>query len=649
MRRSDRLTRDYLSIDPRSLGAGRIALALCLLLDLLRRVPLLTLWYSNLGLLPNHTVLWQPAYPYAWSFFFMASRPSEVAIGFLLCAAAYTMLLFGFRTRTAQLASLLCVLSLHGRLLMLENSGDAVLSQLCLWTLFLPTGRHYSVDSLRASLRAFPDRDDGDLADRDRLRPDPRPFVSWAVLVLLVQLAIIYFLSAVQKTGATWRMGSAVYDVLHQDRIVTGLGLWVRGWLPPAASRLLSWSVRITEFLLPALLLSPVATRSARRLALLLVVALHLGFALFINLAIFVPAMIAFVPNFVSTEDWDRLGRWSAGRRGKCLVLYDGRSGLCFQAARILARLDPGGRLRFVSTERLLVTTGELEGVALSPAEREASVVVIDPANGRRWDRAAAVAELARFVPVGFLLAWLLRLPPLRAVADAACTSLARHRASLSAWLGLSAPVTFGADGQAPVARPVALGDSPPGSSPAREALRALGGRVRGAALAGLALLAAVQVVIDNRITNSALHDRHQPRWMEASADYLQLFEGWALFAPDTPRTDMNITVDAITRDGRHVDPYNEATSARFPSPGFRVPPRLEPDALACDYVTVLPFHPEYQQAFQEWILRYPERTRHSNDQLVSFRAFLIEDDSPPLGVRQPRNTRASQFLAYPN
>ena len=640
MRRPEWLTRDYLTIDPRSLGAGRIALALCLLLDLLRRVPFVTLWYSNLGLLPNHTVLWEPAYPYTWSFFFMASRPSEVAIGFLVCAVAYTMLLFGFRTRTAQVASLLCVLSLHGRLLMLENSGDAVLGQLCLWTLFLPTGRRYSVDSLRASLRAFPDHDDGDLGDRDRVRPDPRPFVSWAVLVLLVQLAAIYFLSAAQKTGATWRTGSAVYDVLHQDRIVTGLGLWVRGWLPPAASRVLSWSVRLTEYLLPALLLSPVAARSTRRLALVLVVALHLGFALFINLAIFVPAMIAFVPNFVSGEDWDRLAQWSAGRRGNRLVLYDGRSGLCFQAARVLARLDLAGRLRFVSTEGLVID-GELEGVALSSAEREASIVVIDPATARRWARGAAVAELARFVPAGFLLAWLLRLPLLRTGADAACASLARHRATLSAWLGLSVP--------RPIAPRVPPGASPPGSSPAREALRVLGGRLRGAVLAGLVLLAAVQVVVDNRLTNSALHDPHQPRWMEATALYLQLFEGWSLFAPDTPRTDMNITVDAITRDGRHVDPYNEATSARYPSPGFRVPPRLEPDALACDYVTMLPFHPGYYQAFQEWILRYPERTGRSNDQLVSFRAFLVEDDSPPLGMREPRNSRASQFLAYPH
>ena len=298
--------------------------------------------------------------------------------------------------------------------------------------------------------------------------------------------------------------------------------------------------------------------------------------------------------------------------------------------------------MRFVSTG--LLTDVELEGLALSSADREASVVVIDPASGRRWDRSAAVAELARFIPAGFLLAWLLRLPLLRFGADAACAGLAGRRARLSAWLGLSASVTAGGDGQTPVPPPVA-----PTTSPAREALRALGGRLRGALLACLMLLATVQVVIDNRITNRALHDPQQPRWMEATALYLQLFEGWALFAPDTPRTDMNITVDAITRDGRHVDPYNEATSKRFPSPGFRIPPRLEPDALACDYVTMLPFRPAYHQAFQEWILRYPERTGRSDDQVVSFRAFLIEDDSPPLGMREPRNTRASQFLAYPN
>jgi hypothetical protein len=52
--------RRYLTVDPRSLGLGRIALALVLLLDLARRIPGLALWYSNDGLLPNHMMLWRP-------------------------------------------------------------------------------------------------------------------------------------------------------------------------------------------------------------------------------------------------------------------------------------------------------------------------------------------------------------------------------------------------------------------------------------------------------------------------------------------------------------------------------------------------------------------------------------------------------------
>ena len=64
-----------------------------LLLDLVRRVPVITLWYSNQGLIPNHTVIWQPPFLYAFSLFFMASLPNEAAFGFGLCAVAYFMLL----------------------------------------------------------------------------------------------------------------------------------------------------------------------------------------------------------------------------------------------------------------------------------------------------------------------------------------------------------------------------------------------------------------------------------------------------------------------------------------------------------------------------------------------------------------------------
>ncbi|HZL18907.1 MAG TPA: hypothetical protein VFG23_14295, partial [Polyangia bacterium] len=52
------LLRDtYLRIDTRSLALGRIVLGLVLIADLLRRIPWIRYFYSNAGLLPNHTIL----------------------------------------------------------------------------------------------------------------------------------------------------------------------------------------------------------------------------------------------------------------------------------------------------------------------------------------------------------------------------------------------------------------------------------------------------------------------------------------------------------------------------------------------------------------------------------------------------------------
>src|SRR5262245_18210842 len=79
----------YGTFDLRSLGLARIYLGLLLLWDLLRRVPDLSTWYSNEGLLPNHTVLWRPSSEYMFSFLFAASRPEEAAFMFALCLIPY--------------------------------------------------------------------------------------------------------------------------------------------------------------------------------------------------------------------------------------------------------------------------------------------------------------------------------------------------------------------------------------------------------------------------------------------------------------------------------------------------------------------------------------------------------------------------------
>ena len=65
--RSLRVT--YLTVDPRSLGAFRIAFGLVLFSDLFRRWVDLRFWYTNSGLLPNHTLLWRPPSEHSFSLF----------------------------------------------------------------------------------------------------------------------------------------------------------------------------------------------------------------------------------------------------------------------------------------------------------------------------------------------------------------------------------------------------------------------------------------------------------------------------------------------------------------------------------------------------------------------------------------------------
>src|SRR5688572_24202643 len=110
------LRASYLTVDPRSLGVFRIGLGCVLLLDLLQRYLQLDFWYTNQGLLPNHTLLWRPPAPHVFSFFFMASTAAEAKLGFLACALCYLLFVLGYRTHIVQWLTLICRISVNSRL-----------------------------------------------------------------------------------------------------------------------------------------------------------------------------------------------------------------------------------------------------------------------------------------------------------------------------------------------------------------------------------------------------------------------------------------------------------------------------------------------------------------------------------------------------
>jgi len=298
----------HMTVDTRSLGLFRVAFGLVLFSDLFRRAWELRFWYANTGLLPNHTLLWRPPSAYLFSLFFTLSSVHEAQLGFLLCGLVYAMFLLGYRTRLAQVLTLLARVSLNSRLAVLENGGDMVMDLLCLLTVTLPLGARFSLDAVALARRAAKGEPGEPSAD-EVAELARRPVVSVAVLGLVLQFATIYFFNAAAKNGHAWRDGTAVYYALHQDKLVTHLGVWMREHLPLSVLRPLTWSTLVVEWTGFILIITPVLSRPARLLAVCVMPFLHLSFALGLNLGGFTPAMMSFYPLLLSAEHWDDLSK----------------------------------------------------------------------------------------------------------------------------------------------------------------------------------------------------------------------------------------------------------------------------------------------------------------------------------------------------
>jgi hypothetical protein len=129
---------------------------------------------------------------------------------------------------------------------------------------------------------------------------------------------------------------------------------------------------------------------------------------------------------------------------------------------------------------------------------------------------------------------------------------------------------------------------------------------------------------------------------------YPRFIQAWSMFASDAPVNDESVAVEAVTAEGRRVDPYSEV-AGRIPYPGIdEIPSRLDNDSFFFNYSMRIPDQGQYQGAFSDWILRYPERTGHSGDRIVRFDAYKLDNDSPPPGETNSRNLKKHVFLSWP-
>jgi predicted DCC family thiol-disulfide oxidoreductase YuxK len=625
--------REFATADPRSLGLFRIIFGVFLLVDLYRRLPDYIFFYTNEGMLPNHGALFRPMSAHLFSIYHAFSTRGEVLFAFALTALVYLLYTVGFWTRLMQVLVLVLVTSLHSRNILLENGGDVVSNILALWTVFLPLGRRFSVDALRSSFREVEEHGPGALEGREEPFRDRRPVVSVAFAAIVLNLAVIYYFNTIHKDGLPWREGSSVHYVLWTDRLVNPLGVWLRSWIPPVLIQGMTLGTLVIEASITLLLVSPFFIRSCRRVAALMVLALHCGFQTVGHYGLFSFVMMLHAILLMGPEDWDALARRMDRRLPRRVLHYDSSCGVCHLLARLLRRLDPMGRITIRGNDDPAALPAGVD-----PAEAQHTILVTDPQRTRVWRRAEAVAQVLRALPFGIYAARWVELPGLRSLARLAYDAFAARRHLVSSLLGYGACGLPRPQGETSARAPKAL--RPPLLGPWPTYLRE-----------SLALLFVValgsQVLVENRKVPRFLKFP-QPLLLASLAQYPRFFQGWSMFAPIPPGDDGKIVVDAETADGRHIDPLTGGGPVLLELPSlqegglmtqlwYELHDRLRRDANA-----------RYREYFQNWLINWHViEGRPATDRIVSFKAYWVWRPTQPPFERRREPTRQAVFMEW--
>jgi hypothetical protein len=291
--RLDAKIQELFGVDLRSLAALRIGLALLLLADLLFRAQDLVAHYTDAGVLPRAALLEHVNHRSHISLHLISGRWEVQALLFAIAACFAVLMLVGYRTRLATIASCFLLVSLDNRNPLILHSGDGLLRVLLFWAIFLPCAARWSIDS-RSSRAA---------------KSTSAQVCSLATFAYIVQVLLVYLMTALHKSGSEWRSeGTAVYYALSANEFSTHIGQSLLQF--PGLLTILTFAVLLLEAVGPFLILAPIWTGPLRTLGILGFVCMQAGFGLLMaNLGLFpfisMVALLGLLPSWA----WDTIAR----------------------------------------------------------------------------------------------------------------------------------------------------------------------------------------------------------------------------------------------------------------------------------------------------------------------------------------------------
>jgi hypothetical protein len=284
--------RNLFGIDPRSLALFRMAIGALLLVDLAIRAGDLSAMYTDDGMFSRAEICRRATTVWNWSFHFGGGSWGYQAMLFGIAAALALALFAGFETRLVTIGSWLMLVSLHHRVPPILSGAEILLRMLLFWAMFLPLGRVWSVDR-------WMERRRGDVAAHGR----EAPVLSVATAAILLQMALMYFFSALFKSNPQWWRGEAIAGTLAHGFYASPLGAYLLQF-----PRLLS-GVTVATFILewaaPLLLFFSGSKRRPRLVFIGALAAMHLSIALCLEVGLFSYVALAGLTLFLPAEFWN--------------------------------------------------------------------------------------------------------------------------------------------------------------------------------------------------------------------------------------------------------------------------------------------------------------------------------------------------------
>ena len=281
----------------------RILLGIIIILDLLVRSTDMIAHYSQHSIIPPESMV-ELGGGYFISLHFISTTILFQRILFSISLLFAFLFTLGFHTKISNIISWLLLLSIHNRNVLLLNSGDELLRLIIFWAIFIPLGSEFSIDKYLSNKR----------------NKNKKQITSIGTMVIKIQLCWMYLETYLVKSGDNWKAGFGTYYALSDVEFTKEFGYLVLEYSPISLLTLLSHFTLFLEILLPFLIIFPIVpiwrgseklskiSEAVQILGALVVLALHTGFGMCMEIGFFPFIPVAVVVGFLPALFWDILG-----------------------------------------------------------------------------------------------------------------------------------------------------------------------------------------------------------------------------------------------------------------------------------------------------------------------------------------------------